>query len=104
MWIFLNDAFYSIVEPGNSKSEKLLVRARFQDDITRNFPNAIQNYTPNRDYAYRAEIDRNEVAEVIANQINNIKYDNFKDSVEEDWRHDFYEDVWEIMYTAQFQK
>lgn len=103
MWIFINNAFYSIVDPSNGKSEKLSVRARFSGDIKRNFPNVVESYTPNRDYAFRAEIDRNEVAMVIANRISNIDYSNFKDSVNENWRHDIYADVWESMWHAQFE-
>ena len=101
MWIFLNNAFYSIVDPSEGKSEKLVVRARFQGDINRNFPTAIEMYTPDRDYAFRAEIDRAEVETVISNKIHNIDYSNFKDSVDEDWRHEAYAEVWDVMYWTQ---
>ena len=104
MWIFLNNAFYSIVDPSNGESNKLLVRARFAGDINLNFPNAVEIFTPNRDYAYRAEIDRAEVITVITNRIDNINYNNFKDTVEEDWRHDAYLNVWSVMHDEQLNR
>lgn len=104
MWVFINDAFYSIVDPSRGSGDKLLVRARFPGDIKRNFPNAVEVQLPNRDYAYRAEVDRNQVAAVIANHVANIKYDNFKDSVREHWRHDAYADVWAVLYREQHRR
>lgn len=101
MWIFLNNAFFSIVEPSQNGSTDLMVRARFQGDIERVFPDVQVTYTTERDYAYRALIDRNTVAEVISNNIKNINYGNFKDSVEETWRHNAYADVWFVMYDEQ---
>lgn len=106
MWVFLNNAFFSIVEPGinGSTSPKLLVRARFSGDIEKAFPNEKVTHTPHRDYAYRALINRETVADVISRSIREIDYNNFKDSVADDWRHDAYADVWYVMYKEQWNR
>lgn len=104
MWIFLNNAFFSIVEPENGSTDHLLVRARFAEDIGRIFPESEISYTPKRDYAYRAIIERNKVENKIAECIRNIDYTNFKNSTYEDWRHDVYSDVWSIMYDEQYHR
>jgi len=70
MWIFLNNAFLSIVDKGGDGST-LLVRAR---------------------------IDRETVALAMAEVVKGIRYSNFKDSVRERSRHDAYMDVWSAMH------
>lgn len=104
MWVFLNDAFLSIVEPSvedQGRSEDLLVRARFDGDIEKVFPSADVKQTDNHDYAYRALINRHKVADVIASEVDHINYNNFKGSVRQKFRHDAYIDVWVQMYRAQ---
>lgn len=106
MWVFLNDAFFSIVEPSvddGGLSEDLLVRARFNGDIQRVFPNATVKKTDNHDYAYRALINRRKVADAVAAEVDHINYHNFKGSISgrEKFRHDAYLDVWADMYKAQ---
>lgn len=101
MWIFLNDAFLSIVDKGGDGST-LLVRARRSGDIERVFPSAAVQTTPHNDYRFRARIDREEVAEALAQSVREITYGNFKGSVKDHRRHDAYMDVWQAMY--RFQK
>lgn len=103
MWVFLNNAFFSIVEP-NINGPNLLVRARFAGDIEKTFPDEKVTYTPHRDYAFRALIDREIVADAISRSLREIDYSNFKDSVQEDWRHEAYADVWYVMYKEQCSK
>jgi len=101
-WIFLNDAFLSIVRDPRAKNpHTLLVRARAKGDIERAFPRAKVVSTPNRDYAYRAYIQEAQVAAAIAFRITGIDYGNFKSSVVEDDRHDAYMRVWSAMYGFQ---
>ncbi|CAB4122286.1 hypothetical protein UFOVP36_20 [uncultured Caudovirales phage] len=112
MWIFMNDAFLSIVEPSRADlkadltneeraNDPLLVRARRPADIIRVFKNANVIRKPGRDYAYRAYISRNFVAKIIAEKVACIDYGNFKDTVTEDARHDAYLDVWSTMHAYQ---
>jgi hypothetical protein len=108
MWIYLNNAYLSIIDPDAAygggdgpKASKLLVRARFKGDIERVFPRAKVTTTPERDYRFRASIDRKWVAEAIAGAIENIDYKNFKGSTKEGFRHDAYAGCWGVMERAQ---
>ena len=100
MWLALSNSFISVVAD-RENPDKLLVRSRFPDDITRLFPNAKLFSKPNYDYKYRSLIDRKEVAKVISNQLLNIDYDNFKDSVLDPIRHNAYLDIWQTMFSIQ---
>jgi len=104
MWVFLSDAFFSIVEV-KDRPESLLVRARFPDDIPRVFDcvGAKVQHTPDADYAYRAVIARDTVAFVISSEVNRIDYTNFKNSVTDEWRAHAYLNVWAHMASAQDQ-
>ena len=101
MWLCMNDAFLSVIEPVPG-SPVLRVRARRKGDIERVFPGAEVERTPGRDYLYRAHIDREVVAEVMADHIRGINYSNFKNSVRNHRLHDAYAAVWGIM--ARFQE
>jgi len=103
MWIFLNDSFLSCVENRNDKTT-LCVRARFKGDIEAAFPTAKVVSTPMADYAYRAVISKKEAAVAIANRVLGIDYDNFKNSVMDNQRHDEYFRVWNVMAMAQAKK
>lgn len=100
MWLCLNNAFLSIIEP-YSNSTQLRVRARRKGDIETIFPTAKVVRTPGRDYLWRAEIDRNLVAQVIAQHVAGIDYSNFKDSVANKPLHDAYARFWGIMSNLQ---
>lgn len=93
MWIYLNDAFLSIVAHRNER-DCLLVRARVRGDIERVFPGATSQETRAADYRFRAVIDRQVVADAIAGRLLEIGYDNFKGSVAARDRHDAYLRVW----------
>ncbi len=98
MWIFLNDSFLSIVAH-QDRPGFLLVRARAKGDIERVFQQAAVR--PGHDYAYRAEIEREQVTAILARRIEGIDYPNFKNSVRERDRHDVYMDIWEKMLAFQ---
>ncbi len=101
MWIFLSDAFLSIVDKGGDGTT-LLVRARKQGDIERVFPEAEVEETPRNDYRFRAHLPRERVAQALADAARGIHYPNFKDTVKSHARHETYMDVWQAMH--QFQK
>ena len=93
MWLMLQSGMYSIVAiPG--KPELLKVRARRPGDIEALFPQASVQRTPGRDYLYRAEIQRELVAQVLAQQVLEITVINFKESVTDPALHRAYSDVW----------
>lgn len=109
MWILMNDAFLSIVEPGRTYTEEvrnasLLVRARRREDLERVFPagdpTRIQE-TAEADYRFRVLVKREAVADAIGRRIIGIGYSNFKDSVREGDRHNLYARVWSVLYGLQ---
>jgi succinate dehydrogenase/fumarate reductase flavoprotein subunit len=108
MWIFLKDAFLSIIDPDGAYdgskgpvSNKLLVRGRFKGDIERVFPRAKVTVTPDRDYRYRALIPRDTVAQAMYRAVMQAGAKNFKGSVKEKWRHDAYMGCWFTMEREQ---
>ena len=102
MWIFLNNSFLSIVENRNNK-EELLVRSRIKGDIDKIFSDSNVFELENSDYKYRLYIKKSEVSEKIKDIIQNINYDNFKNSISknEDKRHSSYINVWNEMRKLQ---
>jgi len=100
MWIFTNTVFLSVVAH-RDKENTLLVRARRAGEIESIFPGSNVYEMENADYHYRAEVSRDKVSQVMADQIKNIDYDNFKSSVSDNKRHDAYMDVWSVMYAYQ---
>lgn len=102
MWVFLSDAFLSIVA-AEDHGYWLLVRARKDGDIQAAFPhqNIVVKHTPNHDYAYRAFIARDAVADRLAKEARELTYTNFKNSVRDRKRHDAYLGVWQTMVQWQ---
>ena len=102
MWIVLNKSFLSIVKNRNNNSE-LLVRARVKGDIEKVFEDADIFEDENADYKYRSYISRENVANVISNELLKIDYDNFKSSVAKDDidRSHAYMNVWSALNKLQ---
>jgi len=102
MWVFLNNAFFSVVAD-RDKPDHLMVRARLRGDLELAFPGVKVKTTPDADYRYRASVPRARVAAALAARVHEIDYDNFKDSVApgDHARHDAYLRVWGAMHAAQ---
>src|SRR6516164_8434277 len=96
MWIFLHDAFLSIVEPQPKiiGAAHLMVRARVRGDIERVFPGVEVIEGGGTDYPFRSILPRGHIAEALVQRLMGIDYNNFKNSVEGAHRHDAYLDVW----------
>ena len=105
MWIYLNNSFLSIVA-NNNNADLLHVRGRREGDIEAVFPDAEPIHTPNRDYAYRTDIPREEVAQALFDNANAIDYTNFKGSIpNQAWdRYDEYMQVWTVMREEQLKR
>jgi len=100
MWIYLNNAFLSIVKDrGNTGN--LSVRARVKGDLEAVFPGASVNHAPEADYAYRTSLASVIVENAISECIRFIDYDNFKASVKHRDRHDAYLRCWLAMQDFQ---
>ena len=105
MWIVLNKSFLSIVKNRNN-DEELLVRSRVSGDIEKVFQNANVFEDLKADYRYRSYIRRSDVAKTISEELLNINYDNFKNSVSKDDkdRLNAYMNVWSSLYKMQVQE
>lgn len=106
MWLSLNNAFLSIVQPAaadpkSNNGQVLLVRARIAGHIEAVFPHAEVVQVPGRDYQFRAYIGRAIVADAVAAKINSISYGNFKSSVKNAALHDAYACCWGVMAQEQ---
>lgn len=100
MWIFLNDAFLSVVGHRDDSS-KLLVRARREADILRCFPDSTPIRTEEADYRWRITVDRGAMKQAMSEAVDRIDYPNFKDSIREPKRHDLAMRVWGVMAELQ---
>ena len=100
MWICMSDGFVSAVQDHDDPS-RLAVRARKREHLERLFPGHEIVTTPDRDYAARVFVSREEFAKVVAERIANIGYDNFKDSVADRRLHDLYLDFWTLHWRYQ---
>lgn len=112
MWIFSKTGFVSVVRH-KSQPGKLIVRARVREDLER-FAKLLDTITgerhgiretPGRDYRFRTVATKHAVAQVLARQITDIDYTNFKDAVHGDrQRDDAYLDAWSAMHRLQRDK
>lgn len=100
MWVFMSDAFISIVAH-RTKPDVLLARARRSGDLKRAFPWVKEKRTPAADYLYRAEISRSHLSAHLESLVHTIDYDNFKGSVRDPARHKAYLEVWTSMKRYQ---
>lgn len=106
MWIFLSDAFLSVVADKDDPSgPRLLVRARREGDIERVFPEADVAITRTADYRCRAWLPRQRVIAVMQQQLQDLSYANFKNSIPdgEYAYHDAALEVWSVMLKLQRQ-
>jgi hypothetical protein len=112
MWVFLNNAFVSIVED-RDEADLLWVRARVQGDLERFFKpiprewraNLVVDTTPEADYLFRSCVPRAWVRAALSSALDGVDYDNFKGSIPKnkmgDVRHTFYMRVWNAMMAYQ---
>lgn len=99
----MNNSFLSLVEE-EGYPDYLSVRARVDGDLQRAFGRNIKVYEDEgTDYKYRTFLKKEYVAKIIANKIQNINYDNFKDSVpkEDIPRYNAYMKIWSAMWNLQ---
>jgi hypothetical protein len=103
MWIFTNDAFFSIVK-NRGLVKGVVVRARLPEDLTKTFGTQHEVIeSDDSDYRFRMFLDHDYVSKVISKQVKNIDYDNLKNSIDRkdvDRRH-YYSQVWGVMLNWQ---
>lgn len=106
MWIYMNDAFVSIVID-RSNPKNFLVRGRFEGDVQRAmaFASSVTVIeTPEADYRFRASMSRAEVVGAIQCALSEIDYLNFKSTVKQPWRHDLYMAAWSAAMREQVRQ
>lgn len=96
MWLSLSKGFLSVVTNRNDH-DQVLVRSRVKSHITNYFPDHEISEIPG-DYAYRIFITKEELKNFLIEYIDEMNYDNFKNSVPDDIEfstlYDFYERTW----------
>lgn len=100
MWIFLNDSFFSVVEDVLNPLQ-FSVRARHAGDIEKVFFVKTEDVivSTHTDYRFRVFLPKTRVIRTLAEEMSEIRYTNFKDSIarEDKSRHDAYVRVWMAM-------
>lgn len=99
MWVMLNDAWLSIVQV-RGRPDLMLVRARRRGDVHRVFDVA-EREDPRADYRFRAVVPRERVSQVLAQEVDRVTYDNFKNSVADGDLHRAYTQVWSVGWRMQ---
>jgi hypothetical protein len=69
--------------------------------LKRLFPDAQIIEIPNRDYACRVFVTKQEFAELLNRRVGGIDYPNFKNSVRDHGLHNLYADFWELHWSYQ---
>ena len=105
MWLFCKSGFFSAVAH-ETKPDTIHLRARFKGDLERLFKaNGIKSkvaYTPQNDYAYRANVSKAQWAAIVAKEAEGIDYTNFKNKVHDGTARDgAYMDAWLAMRQGQ---
>lgn len=99
MWVFTNNAFFSVVKDRENENG-VVVRARVPRDLENTFGSVHQVHeTEDSDYRFRMFLDHEYVAEVISQAVKDIEYDNFKNSIskKDTDRYSYYTRVWSVM-------
>src|SRR5579862_8333730 len=99
MYVFTDNAFLSIV--AHDLDERLLeVRAQYEGDIERTFPEAEVARTSDGDFPFSTAVSRDRVAERIALRVQHIGYRHFNSMSDEPWRQQAYEEVESVLRMA----
>lgn len=96
MWVLTTRGFLSIVaDKDDPQGPQLLVRARRRGDIEAAFgPDVEVQEGGGSDYRFRAWVDRHEVGQALADQVDEIDYGNFKNAIDDRAYHDAALECW----------
>lgn len=78
MWIFLPRGYVSVANAGG---DRLMIRARRRKDLSENFPEKTPVFGAGTDYPWRIFMTKEEFALAMFDKIENLNYDNFKDTI-----------------------
>lgn len=104
MWIFMSDAFLSVVQDENDP-DYLIVRARQREHLNNiNVPN-INIYTvENSDYQYRTRMHKATFGVLVSGRIRAINYPKFKPSAYSNDYHRLLLEVWRVVYEFYYDE
>ncbi len=108
MWLFIKDAFVSIVE-AHGEPHNVLVRARRKKHLETFLPEHEKSITEdsNRDYRFRVKVSKEAIATIVSQYVlKSLTYDNFKGAQshqDPQWTRALH-DVWDVMYRLQYQR
>jgi len=102
MWLFLPDAFISVVQDRDN-ADQLIVRGRLPGDIERVFPGADVLKTPDADYLYRVSVTRRQLRAALMRAVDDLTYTNVKGAIlpGDHLRHGAMLRCWSAMNSAQ---
>ena len=95
MWIHTNYGFFSVVKNHSKHSSlEFVIRARVREHLedTHIF-NEIVELEP-CDYQYRMYVTKSQLVDWLLSVVDNIDYDNFKDSIKDQQLKEFCSNVW----------
>ena len=98
MWIITNKGIISVVQDRHDP-ERLLVRSRnkaFLQSVVEDLGHEVTE-DQNADYPYRLFMGRMEFMDVLLQEVEKIKYPNFKNSVVDPVLQGLYSKVWSIL-------
>lgn len=105
MWLFCKSGFFSAVQHFENPG-KIHVRARFEGDLERlcaaHDVTPSVSVTPQNDYRFRMDFDRETWAKIVSEEALEIDYPNFKNAVHDGTQRDHaYMNCWAAMSSAQ---
>ena len=106
MWLFTTEGFFSVVAD-REDPDRLLVRARSQDDIEalhRLLPEIEPFSLEHSDYRWRAYVSRADWQSAMSQLVEELDYENFKNALSDRQgadRSHLYHEVWETMLKLQ---
>ena len=110
MWLITPIGFFSIVcKPGDEEQGTLTVRSRVKSDLEalrKNFLPSLGAIVEGAgtDYRYRAKARRDDIGKALAQMVQQLDYENFKNEVvhkQGKYRANVYAKVWNVLYELQ---
>ena len=110
MWLMTPLGFFSIVcKPDDEEQGTLTVRSRVKSDLDalrKNFLPSLGAIAEGAgtDYRYRAKARRDDIGKALAQMVQQLDYENFKNEVahrQGKYRASVYGKVWEVLYNLQ---
>jgi hypothetical protein len=110
VWLITPLGFFSVVrKPDDIGAGTLTIRARVKSDLEALRKHCLPDLgeiegNAGTDYRYRAKAPRGQVAEVLAQMVRDIDYENFKNEVAKKQgkhRATIYGKVWDVLYGLQ---